>query len=197
MKAFLPLSLLSALSLVQAAQFRLANDFPDWNIGTVTSFESDIEVIQGGDASPGMWTGVNFDAGYFSLYADSSSHRSLVFTLFDRGQSGKTEISAISRDAVSQNATEQPGSKVTMNLDWKTGESYRMRLDVQPSGPDAVFTAQIRVNDEWRFLANVTGKNFGSYSLRSGLSQLVDNLGSENEEFRTAVVEMQNAMAPA
>ncbi|KAK9692826.1 hypothetical protein K7432_014177 [Basidiobolus ranarum] len=190
MKTFLPLVLLPALSSVaHGMNINLATSFPGWNIGPVTSFESDIEVPSGGDGSPGLWGVVGFADGYFGLQADSNTKRLITFSLFDKSENQKAEVLNIGPNVAYQTSKEKPGKQVMMKVDWQPGQRYRLRVDAIHSDQDTVFEATIQIDQKWQFMANITGQNFGQYSLRdgAGLSQYVDDMGGNPSQTRAGV----------
>ncbi|ORX64652.1 hypothetical protein K493DRAFT_412835 [Basidiobolus meristosporus CBS 931.73] len=168
---------------------KLVNSLPGWNCGPITSFESDIEIPSGGNGAPGLWNVVGFGDGYFGLQADSDSRRLATFSLFDLGESQKAEVADVGRNVMTQNSTEKPGKQAVMNINWQPGQRYRLRVDAIYSGQDTVFKATILVENQWQFVANITGKNFGSYNMWDGVSihQHIDDMGENPSQTRTGI----------
>ncbi|ORX78739.1 hypothetical protein K493DRAFT_308653 [Basidiobolus meristosporus CBS 931.73] len=190
MKTILPLVLLPVLSSVaHGMSMNLENSLPGWNFGPITSFESDIEVPSGNDGAPGLWSVVGFEDGYFGLQAYSDSKRLATFSLFDLGESQKAEIAGVGRNVIYQNSTEKSGKQAIMDIDWQPGQRYRLRVDAIHLGQDTVFKATILIENQWQFMANITGKNFGSYNMWNGggIHQRIDDMWEDPSQTRTGI----------
>ncbi|KAK9761833.1 hypothetical protein K7432_012970 [Basidiobolus ranarum] len=180
--------------LVQSVALHIFNDFPNWRIAPVTSFESDIMVPVGYDPHPCYWNVAGFGTGYCGFQTWTETERVLIFSVWDLSHHQKAQVINVGQNVTYEDFYEGgAGKHAFMHYDWKAGETYRIRVDAEYSGNDTIFTSSLKVGDEWRLFASIRGNDFGHYDLRAGtgIYQFIENFGNNGTQTRRGLFSRQ------
>ncbi|ORX98039.1 hypothetical protein K493DRAFT_300105 [Basidiobolus meristosporus CBS 931.73] len=170
-------------------------DFPNWNVGPVKSFESDLLIPDGMAPPTTYWNPAGFGTGYFGFQTlDTSEDRVLIFSVWNL-KNTTTEVIKMGENVWHTSFYEMGGwgTHAFMNYHWQTGVTYRVKIEAEWVGNDTVFTASFRVNDQWHFFASIKGIGFGNYSLDSdtGIYQFLEDFGGTVNQTRKGIYSRQ------
>ncbi len=136
-----------------------------------------------------------FRRGYFGIQVNSPTERRIIFSIWDSGNEAvdRTKVSADDRvtllakgegvDAGSF-GNEGTGGHSHMVYPWKTGDTYRFLVAVQPDGTHTTYSGYFYFPEkqQWGLIARFRAPKDGGYL--NGLYSFNENFGGANGEKR-------------
>ena len=142
-----------------------------------TAFYNEVTVEASAEGT--YFCACGFNQGYFGIQEQRAGKKVAIFSVWEPGQQDDpnsvdpaNRVKLVARDEavrVGRFGNEGTGGQSFLDLDWKTGETYRFLVTAKPDGDRTVFSASIAPPGatRWRHLASFStlakGKLLGGY----------------------------------